>query len=77
MDGASSQSPAAEIPLDERDVPGLTNALDEASRIGERGLGHPLNLMAQLYYEYGSDPWRISSDIRREDAAPSQHDLKP
>lgn len=53
-DALQSHPPQDDIPED--GVFAFTHPLDEATRLDEKGIGYPLNLMTWLYYEYGTEP---------------------
>lgn len=62
MDGDAFSRSVSNDRADEREFFEQENVLEEASEIGVRGLGYPLNLMAHLYYEYGTEPVRPPSN---------------
>lgn len=59
MDGDALSRWVSHRDRDDSELFERENVLDEASEIAVYGLGYPLNLMAHLYYEYGSEPDRL------------------
>lgn len=76
MDGDAFTRPVSHHCADERELNEQENVLDTASKIGVRGLGYPLNLMAHLYYEYGTEPLRPPSPEEDGEAASPQPNPK-